>query len=104
MIQQTFGVADGSCGMLRYKRESLIPDIAADKELNAAADKAVDADKRRDTAADKELNAAADEAVDADKGQDAAAGKQPNAAAEPSMLIKDEITRRTKLGDWIEVG
>ena len=104
MIQQTFGVADGSFGMLRCKRESLIPDIAADKKLNAAADEAVDTDKGRDTAADKELNTAVDEAVDADKRRDAAAGKQPNAAAEPSMLIKDQITRRTKLGGWIGVG
>ena len=104
MIQRTFGVADGSCGMLRCKRESLIPDTAADKKLNAAADEAVDADKGRDTAADKKFNAAADEAVDVDKEQDAAAGKQPNAATEPSMLIKDQITRRTKLGGWIGVG
>ena len=79
-------------------------DTAADKKLNAAADEAVDADKGRDTAADKELNAAADEAVDADKGRDAAAGKQLNAAAEPSMLIKDQVTRGTKLGGWIGVG
>ena len=83
--------------MVQCKRESLIPDTSADKELNGAADKAVDADKKRDTAVDKELNVAADETVDADKGQDDAAGKQPNVAAEPLMLIKDQIIRRTKL-------
>ena len=63
MIEQTLGVADGSCGKVRRKRESLIS--------NGAADEAVDADKepnRRNAVADKELNAAADEAVDADKG------------------------------------
>ena len=39
----------------------------ADRKLNAAADEAVDTNKRRDIAADKELNTAADKAVDADK-------------------------------------
>ena len=74
--------------MVQCNRESLI--------LGTAADKAVNADKERDTAADKELNAAVDEAVDADKGRDV--------AAEPSMLIKDQITRRTRLAGWIGVG
>ena len=88
MIQQTFGVADGSCGMVRCKRESLIP--------NAAADEAVDADKRR--------NAAADEAVDADKRQNAAASKQSNAAADEALdADKDQTTRLTKLGGWMWV-
>ena len=89
MIQQIFGVADGSFRMLQCKRESLIPDTSADKELNAAANKAVDTDKERNTAADKELNTAADEAVDADK--------QLNAVAEPLLLIKDQITRWMKI-------
>ena len=66
----------------------MIPDTIADKAINA--------DKRRNTAANKELNVAAAEAVDANKRQ--------NAAAELSMLIKNQITRRTKLGGWIEVG
>ena len=67
MIQQTFGVVDGSFGILRCKRKSLIPGIASDKKLNAKADKAVDADKRWDTPVDKKLNAAANKAVDIDK-------------------------------------
>ena len=63
MIQRTFEVADGSCRMIWCKRESLIPNAAADKKLNAATDEAVDADKERNTAADKELNAAADKTL-----------------------------------------
>ena len=82
--------------MVRCKRERLI--------LNTVADEAVDADNEQDTAANKELNAAADEAVNIDKERDATASRQPNAAAKPSMLIKDQMTRRTKLGGWIEVG
>ena len=97
MIQQIFGVADGSFRMLQYKRESLIPDTSADKELNAAANKAVDTNKEQNTAADKELNTAADEAVDADKKRDAVADKQLNAVAEPLLLIKDQITRWMKI-------
>ena len=76
MIQRTFGVADGSCGMVRCKRESLIPDTAADKELNATADEAVDADKGQTTKrcswavdADKEPNNKADEARRLDRSR-----------------------------------
>ena len=79
MIQRTFGVADGSCGMVRCKRESLIPNVAADEAVNA--------DKGRNTAADKKLNAAADEAVNADKRRNAAANKQPNAAANEAVVL-----------------
>ena len=61
--------------MLRYKRESLIPDNAADKKLNATADKAVDAGKYWDIVADTKLNTLADKALDADKWQDAVAAK-----------------------------
>ena len=75
MIQQIFGVANRSCEMLWYKWESLIPDTTANKKLNAAANKVVNVDKKRDTAANKELNAAADKAINADKEWDAAVGK-----------------------------
>ena len=61
--------------MLRCKRESLIPDTAADKVLNAAANKTIDANKRQETTANKKLNAEADKTVNADKRRDAAAGK-----------------------------
>ena len=54
--------------MLQYKQKSLIPDIVADKKLNAAANKAVDADKRRYIAIDKKLNTIADKGIDADNG------------------------------------
>ena len=81
----------------------MIPNTAADKELNAAVNKAIDADKRQVTIADKELNVAADKAVDSDKRWNAVAGKYPNAVVEPSILIKDQIIRWTKLKDWIRV-
>ena len=71
----------------------MIPNIAADKKLNSAADKAVNNDKRLDSAADKKLNIVTNKAIDANKKQDTTAGKQPNAMAEPSMLIKDQITK-----------
>ena len=67
--------------------------------MNAVADKAVNTDKERDIAANKKVNATADEAVDADTREDVIAGKQLNAAAKLSILIKDQITRWTKLGD-----
>ena len=65
----------------------------ANKKLNVAADKDVDADKRWDIVANKILNIVVDKAVDAKKRQDAAASKQPNATAKPWMLIKEQIIR-----------
>ena len=90
--------------MLQCKQKSLISDIVADKKLNAVADKAVNVDKKRNTKADKELNATVDKTFNADKRQNAAASKQPNAEAEPSVLVKDQITRRTKQKGWIGEG
>ena len=72
--------------------------------MNNTTDKTVDIDKKLDTAADKNLNAVANKAVNADKSEDAITGKQPNTTAKLSMLIKDEIIRRTKLRGWIGVG
>ena len=71
--------------------------------MNGTADKAVNADKRRVIVANKKLNTVADKAVDINKRQDAAAGKKPNAVTESSIMIKDQITKWTKLRDWIEV-
>ena len=45
----------------------LISDIVADTELNVAADKDIDVDKRWDIAANKKLNTAVDKIVNADK-------------------------------------
>ena len=53
MIQQIFGVANRFYRILRYKQESLISNIVADNKLNAAADKAVNTDKKQDTTAGK---------------------------------------------------
>ena len=63
--------------MVWCKWESLIPNIIADK--------AIDADKRWDIAANKKLNTVADKTVDTKKEYDI--------AAEPSILIKDQIIK-----------
>ena len=81
MIQQTFRVTNGSCEMLKYKRKSLISDTTAEKKLNTIVNKAVDADKRQDTIA----------------------RKKSNTAAELSILIKNQITKRTELEGQIRV-
>ena len=87
MIWQIFGVVDGSCKIVWCKWESLIFDTLANKAVNT--------DKKWDTTVDKELNTKADKIVNADKRQDA--------AVEPSMLIKDQMIRWTKLEGWIRV-
>ena len=63
MIYQTFGIANRSCEMLQYKQKSFIPDIIANKKLNAIVDKAINAHKRRDIAADNKLTVRADKAI-----------------------------------------
>ena len=72
--------------------------------MNATANNAIDADKRKDTVAHKKLNVVADKVINIDKRQDATAGKQLNITVEPLMLIKDQIIRRIKLRGWIRVG
>ena len=81
MIQQTFGVLNRSCKMVRYKQKSLIPDITADKVVYV--------DKKRDIAANKKLQIAVEKAVKVMKEQ--------NTAPESSILKKNQIIRRTKL-------
>ena len=99
MIQPIFRVVDRSCGILQCKQESLIPNTTADKKLNTVVDKTVNTDKERDIVANKNLNTVADKGINANKKQDALAGKEPNAVAKLSIVIKDQITRRMKLGD-----
>ena len=71
--------------MLQCKWKSLILDIAADKAVNI--------DKKRDITINKELNAVADKVVNTNKKQ--------NIVTKLSILIKDQIIRRAKLGSWI---
>ena len=75
MIQQTFRVADRSCGMLQCKQKSQILNVVTNKKLNTLSDKGINADKRQNTAADKRLNTTANKTIDADKRRDAAASK-----------------------------
>ena len=61
--------------MVWCEQKRLILDIAANKELNAVADKTIDTEKRWNITADKKLNAAVDNVVNIDKRQYAADSK-----------------------------
>ena len=78
--------------MLRYKRESRIPDITTDKKLNAIADVAIDADKRQDTMIDKKLYATVDETVDANRKWDITANKKLNIALTKLLTLTKNKT------------
>ena len=72
----------------------------ADKKPNAAADKAINADKGWNTKADKKSNIVTNEAVEADKKWKAAASKEPNAVADEAVNAdKDQTSKRIKLKD-----
>ena len=57
--------------------------------LNTTVNKAIDANKEKNTTVNKKLNTAADETINTNKKQDAIASKKLNTAAELPMLIKN---------------